>query len=48
MLIDSLDEQVRRITQLMTDLGTIERRLSQQLHETLLASQSQRFQVSGS
>ena len=34
MLIDSLDEQVRRITQLMTDIGTVERRLSQQLRET--------------
>lgn len=34
MLIDSLDEQVRRIRQLEADIGTIERRLSQQLRET--------------
>jgi len=34
MLIDSLDEQVRRINQLDVDIATIERRLSQQLRET--------------
>jgi transposase len=34
MLIDSLDEQVRRINQLEADIGTIERRLSQQMRET--------------
>ena len=34
MLIDSLDEQVRRINQLEADIGTIERRLSQQLRDT--------------
>lgn len=34
MLIDSLDEQVRRINQLEADIGMIERRLSQQLRET--------------
>jgi transposase len=34
MLIDSLDEQVRRIKLLDVDIATIERRLSQQLRET--------------
>jgi len=34
MLIDSLDEQVRRIQLLDVDIATIERRLSQQLRET--------------
>ena len=34
MLIDSLDEQVRRISQLDADIATIERRLSQQLRQT--------------
>lgn len=34
MLIDSLDEQVRRINQLEADIGIIERRLAQQLRET--------------
>ena len=34
MLIDSLDEQVRRINALEADIGRIERRLSQQLRET--------------
>jgi transposase len=34
MLIDSLDEQVRRISQLEADIATIERRLSQQLRES--------------
>jgi transposase len=34
MLIDSLDEQVRRINQFDADIGTIERRLSQQLRDT--------------
>lgn len=34
MVIDSLDEQVRRIKQLDADIGTIERRLSQQLRES--------------
>jgi transposase len=34
MFIDSLGEQVRRITQLEVDIGAIERRLSQQLRET--------------
>jgi transposase len=34
MLIDSLDEQVRRINQLEADIGSIERRLSQQLRDT--------------
>jgi transposase len=34
MLIDSLDEQVRRINDLEVDISMIERRLSQQLRET--------------
>jgi transposase len=34
MLIDSLDEQVRRIKGLEADIGAIERRLSQQLRDT--------------
>jgi len=34
MLIDSLDEQVRRINQLEVDIGAVERRLSQQLRDT--------------
>lgn len=34
MLIDSLDEQVRRINQLEADIASIERRLSQQLRDT--------------
>jgi transposase len=34
MLIDRLDEQVRRINQLDVDIATIERRLSQQLRQT--------------
>lgn len=34
MLIDSLDEQVRRINQFEVDIGAIERRLSQQLRDT--------------
>ena len=34
MVIDSLDEQVRRIKQFDADIGTIERRLSQQLRES--------------
>jgi transposase len=34
MFIDSLDEQVRRISQLEIDIGTIERRLSHQLRDT--------------
>ncbi len=34
MLIDSLDEQVRRINGLQADIGVIERRLAQQLRET--------------
>lgn len=33
MLIDSLNEQVRRIQQLQADIGTIECRLSQQMRE---------------
>jgi transposase len=34
MLIESLHEQVRRVNDLEADIGTIERRLSQQLRET--------------
>ncbi len=34
MLIDSLDEQLRRIKGLEADIGAIERRLSQQLRDT--------------
>lgn len=34
MLVDSLDEQLRRIKGLEADLGAIERRLSQQLRDT--------------
>ena len=34
MLIDSLDEQIRRVNQLEADIGTVERRLSQQLRDT--------------
>src|SRR4030095_16026171 len=34
MLIDSLDEQVRRINHLESDIAAVERRLSQQLRDT--------------
>lgn len=34
MLIDSLQEQVRRINDLEAEIGEIERRLSTQLRET--------------
>ena len=34
MLIDSLDEQIRRVNQLEADIGTVERRLSQQLRDS--------------
>ena len=34
MLVDSLDEQVRRIDQLEADIGTVERRLAQELRNT--------------
>ena len=34
MLIDSLDEQIRRVNQLEADIGAVERRLSQQLRDT--------------
>jgi transposase len=33
MLMDSLDEQLRRVQQLQADIGLIERRLSQQMRE---------------